>query len=46
MEEKEIKELFENGSLLHRDWQGHEQMLMNEGTFIEIIKRLTKNQQP
>ena len=31
------KQLFEAGSMLHRDYKGHQQMLMNEGTFIEII---------
>lgn len=31
-------ELFEEGSLLVRDYDGHEQMLMNKGTFIAIME--------
>lgn len=34
------KELFESGAMLTRDYNGHEQLLMNEGTFIEIIDKL------
>ena len=37
--EQELKELFESGSLLHRNYAGHFQMLMNEGTFIEIMQK-------
>lgn len=34
---KTTKELFEDGSMLIRDYKGYEQMLMNEGTFIAIV---------
>ncbi len=38
--EQELKELFDSGSLLNRDYSGHEQMLMNEGAFIAIVSEL------
>ena len=38
--DKEALQLFENGSMLVRDYKGHEQMLMNEGTFVEILNRI------
>ena len=40
MEDKELFELFESGAMLHRNHREHEQMLMNEGTFIAIVKKL------
>lgn len=36
----DAKQIFENGSVLIRDYKGHEQMLMNEGTFIGIMDEL------
>lgn len=38
---EEIKKLFDEGSMLVRDWQGNEQFLMNEGTFIEVAQSLS-----
>lgn len=35
---KTTKELFESGAMLVRDYNGHEQMLMNEGTFINLVE--------
>ncbi len=35
-EEKKAKEVFESGAMLHRNWDKHEQMLMNEGTFVAL----------
>lgn len=34
--------LFESGSLLVRTWDGHEQMMMNEGTFTALVKKSNK----
>ena len=39
MKTKTPKELFEDGSMLIRDYAGHEQMLMNEGTFIALLNQ-------
>ena len=39
---KTDKEKFELGAMLHRDYNGHEQMLMNEGTFIALWSELKK----
>lgn len=36
---KTAEEIFEEGSVLVRDYRGHEQMLMNEGTFIELFNK-------
>ncbi len=36
----DAKQMFENGAVLIRDYKGHEQMLMNEGTFIAIMDEL------
>lgn len=30
------KALFDSGAMLNRDYNGHQQMLMNEGAFIEL----------
>ena len=43
MEKEQLKKLFEEGSLLNRNYAGHEQMLMNEGTFVEIVSELLKS---
>lgn len=43
MNEEVLKTVFEQGSLLNRDFSGHEQMLMNEGTFIELSKSLMRS---
>lgn len=37
--EEELKELFESGAMLHRNYAGHEQFLMNEGTFVELVQQ-------
>ena len=42
---KTAKDYFEEGSMLHRSWDNHEQMLMNEGTFIELVEKIMPNQQ-
>lgn len=43
--ENELKKLFESGSVLVKDYSGHEQMLMNEGTFIEVVKGFIQSRQ-
>lgn len=40
MDKEKLKKLFNDGSMLNRNYEGHEQMLMNEGTFIEIVSEL------
>ena|ERR1017187_6265645 len=42
MTELEEHNLFESGAMLNRNYAGHEQMLMNEGTFIEILRQQTE----
>lgn len=43
---KTAEELFEEGSMLIRDYKGHEQMLMNEGTFIDIMEAYANQFKP
>ena len=38
----DFEKMFESGSMLNRNYAGHEQMLMNEGTFVEISKEIVK----
>ena len=45
MEIEEIKKIFDAGSMLVRNHSGHEQMLMNEGTFIEMVNNTLQSQQ-
>lgn len=37
-------ELFESGAMLIRDYLGHEQLLMNKGTFIALVKKYAKQE--
>jgi hypothetical protein len=37
----DYEKMFEDGSMLNRNYAGHEQFLMNKGTFIEIAKQIT-----
>lgn len=38
----ELEKLFDEGSMLVRDWDNHEQFLMNKGAFVEIVSTLTQ----
>lgn len=45
MTDKTLKQLFESGSILQRSHDGHVQFLMNEETFIEIVKRFASHRE-
>lgn len=45
MDKEEIKKIFNDNSVLIRDYTGHEQMLMNQETFVSIIEQLKQNKQ-